>query len=134
MKKFFQKMGSTFAIVTATFVTLAVSMATLVPSAYAFAADSGTSTSSSSTWNQNASTIAVGIIGVIFIVLLVMGAVEVAKGGDNGKKLLITALVVFLIGGIVLVAGNFSTIAGWFQPVANKAGEQAAGIGTELLG
>ena len=122
-------MGSTFAIVTATFATLAVSMATLVPSAYAFA-DSETS----STWNRNASTIAVGIIGVIFIVLLVMGAVELAKGGDNGKKLLITSLVVFLIGATVLVAGNFSTIAGWFQPVANKAGEQAAGIGTELLG
>ena len=127
MKKFFQKMGSTFRTVTATVASLVTSTAMLVPSSYAFAAGETTK------WNQNASTIALGIVGVIFIGLLVVGAVKVAKG-DDGKKLLIAAGVVFLIGGCILVAANFSTLAGVFQPVADSAANGAAGVGGVLLG
>lgn len=129
MRKFLSKINPGVAIGLVTFMATALLMSLFVPDMYAFAADGKTTT-----WNSNASTIAVGILGIIFIGLLVAGAVETAKGGDNAKKLFISALIVFVIGGLVMVAGNFSTIAGIFQPVAQSASEGAADVSGELLG
>lgn len=76
------------------------------------------------------------VVGIAIVVFCVIQAFKLFKGAEGAsvKKLLIGVGILFLLLGIMALAGSFDTIATLFKDVVNTAVSKGTGDATNMLG